>query len=124
MGRARPLGRGWSDDDPRRQNGGARCCLRSAFSRGAGAPARLPPDPYYRSDPDYVRKHVVDKQIINLSLKNKKPHFARLLVADLVVSPIGRHLNGKKPQPDWEIVESKFRRGRKGYQGYGLVVLP
>jgi hypothetical protein len=73
---------------------------------------------------DYVGKDIVDKRIIDLSLKNKKLNIAGLQLADLVVSPIGRHVIGKQPQEDWRIVESKFRRGRKGYMGYGLVVLP
>jgi hypothetical protein len=73
---------------------------------------------------DYVRKDAVDKRIIDLSLKDKKPNMAGLQLADLIVSPIGRHVIGKRPQPDWEIVESKFRRGWKGYKGYGLVILP
>jgi Protein of unknown function (DUF3800) len=73
---------------------------------------------------NYVRKGDIDKRIVDLSLKSKKPNTAGLQLADLVVSPIGRHVIGKKPQPDWEIVESKFRRGGNGYKGYGLVVLP
>ncbi len=79
---------------------------------------------FRESGTDSLRKDDVDKRIIDLSLKNKKLNIAGLQLADLVVSPIGRHVIGKKPQPDWEIVESKFRRGRKGYKGYGLVVLP
>jgi hypothetical protein len=79
---------------------------------------------FRESGTNYVRKDAVDKRIIDLSLKNKKLNIAGLQLADLVVSPIGRHVIGKKPQPDWEIVESKFRRGWKGYKGYGLVILP
>lgn len=37
---------------------------------------------------------------------------------------IGHDLIGKAPRQDWEIVRSKFRRGRTGYEGYGLVVRP
>jgi hypothetical protein len=73
---------------------------------------------------DYASKGDIDKRIVDLSLKSKKPNTAGLQLADLVVSPIGRHVIGKKPQPDWEIVESKFRRGWNGYKGYGLVTLP
>jgi hypothetical protein len=50
---------------------------------------------------------------------------AGLQLADLVVSPIGRHLLGKPDNDDWRIVNSKLRRSRAGkVEGYGLVVLP
>lgn len=71
-----------------------------------------------------MRDGTVDNRIVDLSLKSKKPNTAGLQLADLVVSPIGRHIIGKPPQRDWEIVASKFRRGRTGYKGYGLVILP
>jgi hypothetical protein len=47
-----------------------------------------------------------------------------LEIADLVVSPIGRHVIGKPAHEDWRIVESKLRRKREEYAGAGLVVLP
>ena len=48
-----------------------------------------------------------------------------LHTADLVLSPIGRYLLGKPDREDFRIVESKFRRNRKGEcLGYGLVILP
>lgn len=50
---------------------------------------------------------------------------AFLQLADLVVSPIGRFVLGKLMQQDFKIIESKFRRNRRGdYRGAGLVVLP
>ncbi|HJD61211.1 MAG TPA: hypothetical protein LFV90_03515 [Rickettsia endosymbiont of Columbicola hoogstraali] len=46
-------------------------------------------------------------------------------MADLVVSPIGRYIIGKKVQEDFQIIKQKFRKNDKGvYDGYGLVVLP
>jgi hypothetical protein len=46
-------------------------------------------------------------------------------LADLVVSPIGRHVLGKAEKEDFRIVQRKFRTNRAGeYRGYGLVVLP
>jgi len=43
----------------------------------------------------------------------------------LVVSPIGRHIIGKKTNKDFEIIEQKFRKDKNGkVGGHGLVVLP
>lgn len=70
--------------------------------------------------PSEVRKHVVD-----LRIRDKSENIAGLQIADLIVSPIGRHIIGKHAKADWEIIKEKFRRGRGGaYMGYGLVVLP
>lgn len=66
----------------------------------------------------------VDKLIVDLSLKSKELNVAGLQLADLIVSPIGRHLIGKPPREDRTIVESKFRRGWNGCEGYGLIVGP
>ncbi|HEY7034783.1 MAG TPA: DUF3800 domain-containing protein [Thermomicrobiales bacterium] len=73
---------------------------------------------------DYVSPVDIDKRIVDLSLKSKQLNVVGLQLADLVVSPIGRHLIGKIPRDDWAIVESKFRRVGGRYQGYGLVVRP
>jgi len=55
----------------------------------------------------------------------KKDNLAGLQLADLVLSPIGRHLMGKPARADWTIIESKFRRGRdRKIEENGLVVLP
>lgn len=67
----------------------------------------------------------INDRIQSLNLRAKRDNIAGLQLADLVVSPIGRHLLGKRDQEDWRIVEAKLRRGRKGKaEGYGLVVLP
>lgn len=67
-----------------------------------------------------IRKHVAD-----LHIREKSQNISGLQVADLIVSPIGRHIIGKKPKEDWEIIREKFRKGPRGnYMGYGLVVLP
>jgi len=60
-----------------------------------------------------------------LNLRAKKNNIAGLQLADLVVSPIGRHILGKPDKEDWRIVEEKFRRSPQGkIDGFGLVVLP
>ena len=67
-----------------------------------------------------IRNHVADLQI-----REKSQNIAGLQVADLIVSPIGRHIIGKQSNADWEIIKEKFRRGPRGnYMGFGLVVLP
>lgn len=72
----------------------------------------------------FAKADHVDGRIIDLSLKDKNANLSGLELADLVVSPIGRHVIGKPDREDWSIIESKFRRGWTGYEGYGLVVLP
>ena len=73
----------------------------------------------------FVQAHDIDDRIGNLVLRAKSDNIAGLQLADLVVSPIGRHVLGKPDREDWRIVESKFRRSAHGkIEGYGLVSLP
>jgi len=73
----------------------------------------------------FVQAHQVDERISGLNLRAKRDNVAGLQLADLVVSPIGRHVLGKPDKEDWRIVSEKFRRsGRGKVDGYGLVVLP
>ena len=73
----------------------------------------------------FLTARQVTDRIRSFHLRAKKENLAGLQVADLVVSPIGRHVLGKIDMDDWRIVASKFRRNRQGdYRGYGLVVLP
>lgn len=66
----------------------------------------------------------IDERIVDLSLKDKMLNFAGMQLADLVVSPIGRAVIGKKTHADWHVVESKLHQMGSTYHGYGLVVLP
>jgi hypothetical protein len=67
----------------------------------------------------------IEKRVKTFSLKDKKDNINGLQLADLIVSPIGRYVLGKKIKKDFEIIESKFRKGKHdNYDGYGLVVLP
>ena len=67
----------------------------------------------------------IETRISSLNLRAKQDNLAGLQLADLVVTPIGRHVLGKPSKEDWAIVESKFRRSESGrIEGYGLVVLP
>jgi len=73
----------------------------------------------------FIQAHDIQRRITGLSIRSKRENIAGLQLADLVVTPIGRHMLGKASKEDFKIVESKFRRKNKGdYQGYGLVVLP
>lgn len=73
----------------------------------------------------YLPPKDIEKRIIGLNLRAKPERVAGLELADLVVSPIGRHLLGKPDKEDFKILETKFRRNKEGvYEGYGLVVLP
>lgn len=73
----------------------------------------------------FVQAHDIDNRMAGLALRAKADNIAGLQLADLVVSPIGRHVLGKPDKEDWRIVESKFRRSPKGkIEGYGLVCLP
>ncbi len=67
---------------------------------------------------------VIDRRIVDLVLKNKRLNVAGLQLADLVVSPIGRKILGRRMHEDWEIIEEKFRRRGQSYEGSGLAVLP
>ena len=73
----------------------------------------------------FVRARQVERRIQGLSLKGKAANLAGLELADLVVTPIGRHILGKPDREDYAIVESKYRRAPSGrIDGYGLIVLP
>ena len=72
----------------------------------------------------YVKGDVIQSRIQTLDLRGKKENIAGLQLADLVVSPIGRHALGKPDKDDWRIIEQKLRRSQNGrVEGYGLVEL-
>jgi hypothetical protein len=73
----------------------------------------------------YVGAGDIGGRITGLDLRAKAENVPGLQLADLVVSPIGRHVLGKPDREDWNIVRSKLRCGPRGTtDGYGLVVLP
>ncbi len=72
----------------------------------------------------FLRPGAIRDRIAHLRLEGKGAGIAGLELADLVVSPIGRFVAGKKPREDWAIVESKLRRRKGDYLGAGLVILP
>ena len=73
----------------------------------------------------YSGAEMIRDRIRSLTLCEKRENIAGLQLADLVVSPIGRHILGRPDRDDWLIVEQKLRRGPGGIvEGYGLVSLP
>lgn len=73
----------------------------------------------------YVQANKIDRTITGLNLRPKSADIAGLQLADLVVSPIGRHILRRSEKEDFRIIKEKFRRDRRGrHKGYGLVVLP
>jgi len=77
------------------------------------------------SGTEFLSASAIRKNISDLNIREKSQNIAGLQIADLIVSPIGRHVIGKKGKADWKIIKGKFRKGPMGnYMGYGLVVLP
>jgi hypothetical protein len=75
----------------------------------------------------YMGAHQIDCRIVSLDLRDKKPNLAGMQLADLVITPIGRHIVGATPKPNrvrWPVVEGKLRRVKGAYMGYGLVIRP
>jgi hypothetical protein len=72
----------------------------------------------------FLRGSRIHKQITALEIRDKAENIAGLQLADLVVSPIGRYVMGKKTHEDWEIIASKFRKHQGKWLGPGLVILP
>jgi hypothetical protein len=72
----------------------------------------------------FMQASMIEERISGLTTRSKEENIAGLQLADLVVSPIGRFVLGKRMYEDWEIIESKFRRRHGTYHGAGLVVLP
>jgi hypothetical protein len=73
----------------------------------------------------FMQAKTIDDRIVGLNLRAKTDNLAGLQLADLVVTPIGRHVLGKPDRDDWAVVREKFRRSLKGkIEGFGLVVLP
>lgn len=72
----------------------------------------------------FVSASKIKQAIIQLTIKDKKENIAGLQLADLIASPIGRHILGKRNQVDYKVIERKYRNQQGRYFGYGLVVLP
>jgi hypothetical protein len=73
-----------------------------------------------------VTPRTVRERIADLVHRHKRENVAGLQLADLVVTPIGRHVLGKRVHEDFRVVEEKLRRkpATGDYLGVGLTVLP
>lgn len=72
-----------------------------------------------------LRSRSVVQRVEGLELRSKKDNLAGLQLADLVVTPIARHILGKMDKEDWHIIDEKIRKDRGGgAHGYGLKVFP
>jgi len=75
----------------------------------------------------YMTSRAIDSRIVGFDLKDKKPNIAGMQLADLVITPIGRHIAGMPPklnEVQWPVVEAKLRRVGGRYAGIGLVIRP
>ena len=67
----------------------------------------------------------IKRRLKGLELRSKVENVAGLQLADLVVSPIGRHVIGKVDKEDWRIIEGKLLNAVDGAGGYyGLIRIP
>jgi hypothetical protein len=74
---------------------------------------------------DYLQSRELRRKVVGLIMRDKKDNLSGLQLADLVVTPISRYVQGKEIKEDFRIIEQKFRRNAYGgYEGVGLVVLP
>ena len=73
---------------------------------------------------EHLRGAELARRISSFELHDKAENLAGLQLADLVVTPIGRHVLGKRTQEDFRIIQKKFRRVGDTYDGAGLMVLP
>lgn len=72
-----------------------------------------------------VSSSEIVRRIIGLDLRLKSENIAGLQLADLVVSPVGRHVIGKREKEDFRIIRSKVLNGPDvDGDGYGLITLP
>lgn len=81
---------------------------------------------------EYVPATKIRKRIHAFSIRSKKDNLAGLQLADVLATPIGRNVLGKRTYADYsqggdffETVKTKLRCSRQGdYLGLGLVILP
>lgn len=69
----------------------------------------------------------IEERIVGLDLRDKKPNLAGMQLADLVITPIGRHVLQapvRADQVQWSVVEGKLRRVEGSYREKGLAIRP
>jgi hypothetical protein len=74
-----------------------------------------------------TRASEINRKIVDLSLKEKSLNIAGLQLADLVITPVGRHVAMRESvqnQVQWTVVERKLLRMAGSYVGQGLIIQP
>ncbi|MDQ8197473.1 hypothetical protein QEH56_04900 [Pelagicoccus enzymogenes] len=61
-----------------------------------------------------IQASQIEKRIRSLNLRDKKDKIAGLQLADLVLTPVERHILEKKTNEDFRIIESKLHRSPSG----------
>jgi hypothetical protein len=80
-----------------------------------------------RAGTEHISAAEIDAKILELDLKDKRPNLSGMQLADLVITPIERHVAGKLAKPNevrWEVVERKLRKVNGEYLGPGLIIRP
>lgn len=100
-----------------------------AERRNPGLDARLMEvwEELVQTGTEHVAALEIDSRIIGLELKDKRSNLAAMQLADLVITPIGRHVAGKPEtafQVRWSTIEPKLRRFDGRYLGPGLIIRP
>ena len=80
----------------------------------------------------YVSAKKIRERIRNFGIRRKSENVAGLQLADIIATPVGRHVLGRRSYPAyaatgdfWDSVRPKLRRDWKGNaEGMGLVTLP
>lgn len=109
----------------REQDGGFICAER----RNPGLDAELTTvwDELLRTGTEHIAAQDIDSKIVGFDLKDKHPDMSAMQLADLVITPIGRHVAERPENPfqvRWSVVESKLRRIDGRYLGPGLIIRP
>lgn len=73
----------------------------------------------------FIEPSRIVRKITDFRIVPKSDGIAGLEIADLVASPIGRNIMGKKTKEDLKIIRKKFRKNASGHiVGHGIVVFP
>jgi hypothetical protein len=79
----------------------------------------------YRGTPQVEARRFVAIYQENLDVRVKKDNDCGLQLADLCAYPIARFfLDSNAPNPAYDVIKDKIRRGPKGIIGYGVKVFP
>ena len=74
----------------------------------------------------FVKATEINKRIQDMNLKTKQSNLAGLEIADLIVTPIARHILGRQSRISIDLLKNKIWINKIGGDtvGHGLVILP